>query len=177
MIAVLLCIAFSGMSEFTCSSESLIPFSKAISRAPAFVLGGALVPYIKTRVKMNVFYIVAGSIVLLILYNLIFPHGNILWILSVPVIALSCVLIEKVSFLKEVAAFMGFMSLESYLWNVHLGAILNHVSWKLGGYDFSYGHYLEYATVLIVGIALAYLCYLIDKRAIEQVNKRIFCNV
>lgn len=73
---------------------------------------------------------------------------------------LSCVLIEKFSFLKEVAAFMGFMSLESYFWNVHLGAILNHVSWKLGGYDFSYGHYLEYATVLIVGIALAYLCYL-----------------
>lgn len=165
------------MSEFSSSTESLIPFSKAISRAPAFVLGCAMVPYIKTMVKMNVFYIVAGSIVLLISYNFIFPHGNILWILSLPVIALSCVLIEKVSFLKAVAAFMGSMSLESYLWNVHLGDILNHFLWKFGEYDLSYGHYLKYATVLIVGIALAYLCYLIDKRAIEQVNRRIFGNV
>ena len=72
---------------------------------------------------------------------------------------------------------MGALSLESYLWNVHLGDILNHLSWKFGDYDLSYGHYIEYATVLIVGIALSYLYYLIDKRAIEQVNRRIFGNV
>lgn len=176
-IAVLICLIFSAMAEFTSSFESLLPFCKAISRVPAFVLGVVLVPYIKERVKMNVFYIVVATIVLLILYNFIFPHGNILWILALSVIVISCVLIEKVSFLKKIVTFIGAMSLESYLWNVHLGDILNHLSWKFGEYDLSYGHYLEYATVLTIGIVFAYLCYLIDKKVVEYINRKLLYNV
>ena len=71
---------------------------------------------------------------------------------------------------------MGVISLESYLWNVHLGDVLNHLSWQFGKIDLSYGHYIEYLTVLILGLLLSYMFYKVDNHVVAQINKKLAYN-
>lgn len=170
LIITMLCAFLSMLSELSSSYENMIPFCKAIARFPAFIIGAWIAPYVKQGVKVNLVYIVILSLLCVLLYNVLFPHGNILWIVAMPILIISAMIVNSFWGLKMIAYFMGMMSLESYLFNVHLGDILNHISWKVGELDLSYGHYIEYSTVLLVGTLLAYSFYRIDKHIINRIG-------
>lgn len=70
------------------------------------------------------------------------------------------VILERAVRFKPVEAcleFMGRISLESYLMNISLNALLLYTIPKFFDSKLFYGHFLEYSFVVIAGIAGAWL--------------------
>ena len=128
----------------------------AICRIPSFLLGIGIANMIKEN-KTFEWWWSPFAVFLIILAYVYFPDSYIKWILIIPICYILAVLFSKIGKICcSILTFFGVISLESYLFNIYLGDILNHKSWVILGYDFSYGHYIEYCTVLIIGTAAAY---------------------
>ena len=89
-----------------------------------------------------------------------------LWTLIIPCVMGLAWLCGK--FEMKIISLLGVISLESYLANVYLGDILNHMPWRFGNLDLSYGHYLEYACVLVFGLLLAVLSHRLNKKILSK---------
>ena len=79
-------------------------------------------------------------------------------------------LIENLSNIQFSLNFLGMISLESYLTNIYIGDILNHKKWIICGWDLSYGHYLEYSVVIILGLIIAYYANIVSKKILIQIG-------
>ena len=44
---------------------------------------------------------------------------------------------------------------EIYLTNIHFGYLLSLLSWRVGKWDMSYGNYLYYSAVVVMGVFCA----------------------
>lgn len=138
--------------------------NNAIKRAPSFFIGMALAPYVKRGVKVNILWLsVISCVVFVIAYKLL-PLGFCKWIVILPFAMVLALIIDHVHMIRKPLCFLGIISLESYITNITLGDILNHKSWILWGYDLSYGHYLEYAVVVVFGLLLAWLANRISQQ-------------
>ena len=145
--------------------------NNAIKRAPAFFIGMALTPYVKTGVKTNLLWLsIISCVAFVIAYNLL-PLGFCKWIVILPFTMALAIIIEHIQIVRKPLSFLGMISLESYLANVTLGDILNHKSWILWGHDLSYGHYLEYTLVVVLGLLLAWMVNKASKQILFNISK------
>lgn len=79
-------------------------------------------------------------------------------------------LIENLSKIQFPLNSLGMISLESYLTNIYIGDILNHKKWIICGWDLSYGHYLEYSVVIVLGLIIAYYANIVSKKILIQIG-------
>lgn len=131
--------------------------ANAVKRSPAFFIGMTLAPLVKNGTKINLPILFISSLIIFVCADRFLPMGFCKWIMVLPITLVLVLVIDKIKYLRAPLAFMGVISLESYLTNITLGHILNHKSWIICGLDLSYGHYLEYAVVLVAGVFLAYI--------------------
>ena len=87
-----------------------------------------------------------------------------------PFVIVLVYLIENLSNIQFSLNFLGMISLESYLTNIYIGDILNHKKWIICGWDLSYGHYLEYSVVIILGLIIAYYANIVSKKILIQIG-------
>ena len=132
--------------------------TNAIKRSPSFLIGISIAPLIQKDVKVNLPVLLILSATLFFIGYIALPLGFCKWMLILPISLIIAKFIEWLPAFKGFLSFLGVISLESYLTNITLGDILNHKSWIICGYDLSYGHYLEYTIVVLVGILLAWIC-------------------
>ncbi len=169
-------LAISLILMILCNSNITGPLSYlsiGLRRTPSFIIGMGLANDIKENTRINIICIFLLSIGLFLCVFVILPQVFCRWIIILPLVIIFCYMIDMFKFVNKILAFMGAISLESYLTNIYLGDILNHKSWIICGIDLSYGHYLEYAVVIVVGLLLAYLVNLISK-SLQNREKRIF---
>ena len=150
-------------------NSSFLYVANAIKRSPSFFIGVALAPLVKYGYRVNLPLLLLISIVLFVLASLALPLGFCKWLLILPISLVLVWIIEKIQLLRAPLCFLGVISLESYLTNITLGDILNHKSWIICGIDLSYGHYLEYAVVLVVGVLLAWAFNRVSNRIITRI--------
>lgn len=143
--------------------------ANAIKRSPSFFIGIALAPLVKQECEINLPLLLLISIVLFVFASLALPLGFCKWLLILPISLVLAWIIEKIQLLRVPLSFLGVISLESYLTNITLGDILNHKSWIICGIDLSYGHYLEYTVVLVVGVSLAWVFSRISDRILSMI--------
>lgn len=67
----------------------------------------------------------------------------------------------KWKYYHKTLRFMGRISLESYLTNIHFAYLLSLCSWRIGKWNISYGNYIYYGIVVVVGI---YVANLVNKK-------------
>lgn len=141
--------------------------ANAIKRSPAFFIGIAITPLVKIGFKVNLPLLLLLSTILFLVGTIALPFGFCKWMMILPIALVIALFIDKVHSLRAPFAFLGIISLESYLTNITLGDILNHKSWIICGYDLSYGHYLEYAVVVVVGVYLAWVFNNVSNRILK----------
>lgn len=173
---ILLCFLFSALGSYWNGHEYLTFFAKAIVRAPSYVGGLYLGKLIKEKEesKLNICHLIIISFLAVLLYNKVFPKGNVLWLMSLPTTSIATMLLKYIP--ERVIAVLkriGTISLESYLTNVYLGDLLNHRSWRIGEIDLSYGHYIEYLVVVSMGLLVAYYAEKIDVKITNGLKSKL----
>lgn len=167
----LVVLCFSVFVIFQDDSLSVFHYvTNAIKRSPAFFIGIAIVSLIKSNTKVNFLLLLLPSTLLFLLAYIALPLGFCKWMLILPLALVLALIVDKSYFLRKPLAFLGKISLESYLTNITLGTILNHKSWIICGYDLSYGHYLEYTVVVVAGVFLACLFNNMSNRIILKIT-------
>ncbi len=159
-------LAISFMLMILCNSNvtsDLHYLQLGLRRAPSFIIGMGLANEIKNGARINVVYAFLIPMFIFLVLSVILPQVYCRWIIIPPLVIIGCYMIDIFKFMDTTLIFMGSISLESYLTNIYLGDVLNHKSWIIGGIDLSYGHYIEYLVVLILGIWLAYLTNKVSK--------------
>ena len=150
---------------YLCSIPEFINsnFSIAFRRAPSYLVGFIIAKVIRQNDKVDI------KIILLILLcfafmQMFFHYCYSRWIIIFPLLIFFVLFLENVKFFLPLLSFIGIISLESYLANIFLGDILNHKLWIICGVDLSYGHYLEYLSVLTFGTLIAFLVHKLSQR-------------
>ena len=139
-----------------------------VCRIPGFILGMWLAPYImKGKALKNPLLYVCISAVLFMVSKVSHFEGACFMI--APLLMLFMIIIRfggKV--LYSIIAFMGAISLESYLLNVTLPFfIVRRLNWTIGEVNLGFGNYLPYLSVVVLGTILAYLINKLSNRIIN----------
>lgn len=131
---------------------------------PAFFIGFILAPMSKENKSLSLLYLIVVPIVLIVAMRLL-HFGYWPGFIAVPLVVFLCWLFNYCSAgIKKMFDFFGTISLESYLFNGTLGAILMSIFPKIYASSLNYGCYLHYAMVIVLGTTLAYLVHrLCDK--------------
>jgi len=144
----------------------------AFQRVPSFIVGMSIANNVKNNKSINALVFI--PIVLYSLFSYIFPVCYTKWLIVLPLTLLLSLLLSIFNYLRIISAFFGMISLESYLTNIYLGDIFNHKSWIVFGTDLSYGHYIEYLSVLIAGIFIAFIFNEISEKLFRTTNLFFF---
>ena len=138
----------------------------ALLRTPSFLIGMAIAPYCMNKKTISVKW----GIILVSCY-LIFTALHIrqyaIWAIIPVVMYISILLVKllsKIHILIEFVTLMGNISLESYLTNINLNSLLVFLIPSYIDSPIFYGRYVEYATVIVLGILMAYVYKRITQR-------------
>lgn len=130
----------------------------ALLRMPSFLIGMAIAPYCMNKKAISVKW---G--ILLVSCYLIFTALHIrqyaIWAIMPVVMYISIFLVKllsKIHILNEFVTLMGNISLESYLTNIYLNSLFIFLIPDYISSPIFYGRYVEYVTVIVLGIAMAY---------------------
>lgn len=155
---VLLLTIFSAISLDASKDNVLYNIKFAMSRVPSFIIGMSLGQWCKEGKGISAYWIVA-LLILYVVFRTSFRSFNVAY-LTVPIITCLligiCRLCEKYS-VYTFLTFMGTISLESYLTNITLNKLCQAIIPSHISSPIFYGRYLEYAVVIVFGIAVAYL--------------------
>ena len=154
---------FLGFSYIPSGNEIMRNIQFVTSRVPIFILGIGMAPSVKNEYEINVVKtlgVVLGG--LLLCHYCSFSLGG-----GLAIICLLGVIIDficRCEPISDVLTFMGSMSLESYLTNVYLGAIImksDVVALSGGG---------KASVVIALGIFLAYIFHKLSNKIISKIG-------
>ena len=137
----------------------------ALNRSLLFFFGYYMANSIKNKECIKLNYILVACALSLILYKFF----GVYTALTIPILAIlgySIVTICKSHITNDILTFFGKISLESYLTNIYLGALLKGVDFGHVGY----GNYLMYTLVLLIGIPLAYIVNKISNKKNKHIT-------
>ena len=148
----------------------------AFGRAPSFIIGMAIAKECIDKNQINLLAPI-GLFVLYFPLHRLFSKAPLTW-LFVPTILLFLIwtiqLLVKVKWIERFLSFMGNISLESYLINISLNALLSTL---ITYYYFSssvlYGKYLQYSIVIVIGTLLAYFVNKFSNKLLANNNLKI----
>lgn len=132
-------------------------------RVPSYVLGYGLARHIERGKKVTLCWV--PCLVGMYIVSSRIPYVNLIYrgsILTIAVVLILCCIINISIRIFRPVAMLGLISYESYLTNVHFGYLLGIMTWKIGSIDLSYGNYLYYTAVIIIGLATAYIIHRIS---------------
>lgn len=130
----------------------------ALRRVPPYIIGFSMGRAIKERKQINLIYILAVLVATVIFPRLpFFSAFYWRWGYGILIGMLGCLflqvrIIQKCGF---VLRWMGERSSESYLTNIYLTKVLAGFSWIICGVNLSYGKYLYYTAVVVLGLLLS----------------------
>ncbi len=134
----------------------------AFKRTVSFIIGMCLAPYIMKGIKVNSFYVIGVSAFGCILFHFLMKEVFYSWLYVLPLLIVLCIVFEKLpkkSRLNIFFLWLGAASLESYLANVGIKALMpSYLDSWINSPIFS-GHYLDYTLVIIVGFILTYIVH------------------
>lgn len=116
-------------------------------RLPIFFLGYTVAPYVKANRKINGFVILLGGAILTTIIYFILPRMFLFNLIAIPVILVSCILLEYLVWLRFIFSFFGEISLESYLLNILLPGAFRMASLNFGKFN--------YLVICFIGLILA----------------------
>ena len=159
ILLISLCVVFSVYDFHGIEHHSFIfNLQFAFSRIPAFILGLFSGYYVLKHYTIK-YPIILSFIIILGAYTLknILPALCVSSFMAIPTIyLLVCLFSREYKHINEVCAFMGRISLESYLFNGVLPFFLINQHLMIFGVDLFYGNYLSYAIVVLLGTLLSY---------------------
>ncbi len=161
-------LIISVLTMLLCALPDVVDtnFCIAFRRAPSYIMGFIIAREIKHDNSVD-FKNILIALVAFVLMQVFMRSCYSRWIIILPLLLVLECSIQKIKTINIAFAFMGTISLESYLANIFLGDILNHKSWMICCMDLSYGHYLEYAVVLIFGLFIAYYVHKASDRILN----------
>lgn len=171
LVACLLCFVISAIPNDDPEPLKTVwgNIQYVVCRIPGFILGMWLAPYIMNGKSLKYPLLCVGiSAALYVISKLVHIEGACFMI--APLLMLFMFIVRfggKV--INRITAFMGAISLESYLLNVTLPFfIVRRLNWTIGEVNFGYGNYLPYLSVVVLGTILAYL---VNKLSNKIINK------
>lgn len=136
----------------------------AVKRVTNFVLGMMVAPYCKGNRPINGLKIVLLFASLFVLQLVVRRIFNIYlfcnWCLTPIMLVILCSLLTKLSYTSKIYTFitwLGLASLESYITNGSTQGIAKYIASCFPNSDIFYGHYMEYALVIVLGLAFTYI--------------------
>lgn len=152
----------------------IINLQWALKRGVNFIVGTYLAPYIKKGVKVNILFVIGLSALGCILFHFLMKDVFYAWLYVLPILIILCMLFEELPQESKPNIFflwLGAASLESYLTNVGVKALmpLYHGSWI--NYPSFYSHYLDYLFVIIAGLCLTYITHIISQKVSAKIAK------
>lgn len=133
----------------------------AFSRCPSFILGMAIAKGCKDSRQISIIWPLLLVFAFIPLHYFL-PNVFVGW-LMIPMILVILVgvvrLFENVKSFNGGLLFMGHISLESYLMNISLNSLLTVLITKyaISECPIMYGNWLQYTTVVVLGILIAYI--------------------
>lgn len=131
------------------------------SNFPAFIIGMWSGKYIKSKSKINLFYLLLVHVVLMLI-RLVFDLKIIPMVIFAvcPSVLIGCYVVRYFTSLKSLFNFFGGISLESYLFNTLLPGLLICIPIICNN---SYDSY-RYLLVVVIGVALSKPMHVLSKR-------------
>lgn len=155
--------------------EILNNVQSTFGRVPSFIIGMAIAPLVKNGTKANVWWLTLLPLVIYVLIH-VFMGENMpeAWLLVIPIVVLLTIFMEKVStvgFVYHFASWMGVISIESYLANIYLPAVVRYALMPLRtDLPILTGGYVEYAMIAVLGTFLAFGVNTISKPIVGMLS-------
>lgn len=153
------------------TNSILINLQWAFKRIVSFILGMYLAPYIKRGLRVNIFYIMGASAFGCVLFHFLMRDVFYSWLYVLPVLLLFCLFFDRLSE-KSVSdiffLWLGSASLESYLTNIGIKALMPLYLDKYLYLPLFAGHYLDYSFVIILGLCLTYITNKLSNKVISK---------
>lgn len=131
----------------------------ALLRMPSYLIGMAIAPYCINKTTISVIWGILLFFCYLV-FGLLHVRQYAIWAIIPVIIYLSVLLVKflsKIPKINEFINFMGNISLESYLTNIYLNSLFIYLIPDYFSSPIFYGRYVEYVTVIVLGIAMAYI--------------------
>ena len=144
----------------------IINLQWALQRTISFILGMYIAPYVKQGMKVNALYIIGAAAFGFILFHFLMKEVFYSWLYVLPILIVLCILFEKLPHQSKTNIFflwLGVASLESYLTNVGIRELVQHMPANWFDYPMFYGHYLDYTFVIIAGLCMTYITHVVSK--------------
>lgn len=135
----------------------------AVHRLPLYFIGMYIAPFIMSKKKINLFYLVVTALAGMFILRSINKGIGWLWPSIIILVPLFCYLMDIFPKFRKILNVFGFISLESYLLNICLGNLIPNFA-----VDF-YG-ICRYSLILFVGISLALI---INRNIVNPAIQRI----
>lgn len=155
------------------TSYIIINLQGAFKRVVSFILGLYLAPYIKQGIRVNTLYVIGASALGCILFHFLAKDVFYAWLYILPILIPLCIIFEKTPEKSKLNIFfiwLGVASLESYLTNIGIKALMPLYLKTWIDNPIFYGHYLDYLFVIIVGLALTYFLNNISKTILAKIR-------
>lgn len=179
-IVISLCIAIlifvlSENVKFSSGNSLLdtiiVNFQLAYRRAPMYILGYAVAPYIKKGIKVSYAWIVLFLLLQIVMAIIPFMcEWQRYWIIAFPIMMISVWIFEKhMQVLSVVCKWFGLISLESYLTNVFISYSLKEIPAISNSDGIFYGNYFYYLLVIVLGL----MASVATNKIVLQISKHL----
>ena len=145
----------------------------AFSRVPSFIMGIYMAPYVKNNICINGLSAIIVAVVLfgayMVVHQFISSEISMHWCIILPLAVCMACLFDKLAksgMLFKFISWLGIVSLESYLANIYLCWTVSDFvrRFSLEKDDVLHGHYLEYVTILLLGLLLSYVVNILSQK-------------
>lgn len=147
-----------------------------LMRLPSFLFGLFIAPWIKKNKEIRYDLICAISVLLLFLSFIMQKRAlpfELFMLIPITVVSIKVMSVNN-KYIGEIRcffAFMGSISLESYLYNILLPIILISINWDFIKVGINNGNYFIYSLTILIGVVLSYLTHRMTNRLISNKHK------
>jgi len=173
LVALILIITHIPVEKTGDLANSIIlNLQGTFKRTVSFVMGMYIAPYVKQGIKANALYIIVASAVGCVLFHLLMKEVFYSWLYVLPLLIVLCYILERLpekSIANVFLLWIGAASLESYLTNVGIRALMPLYISPWSGNPLFGGHYLDYALVIVLGLIMSYLTHVMSNLVTNKI--------
>jgi peptidoglycan/LPS O-acetylase OafA/YrhL len=173
LVALILIITHIPVEKTGDLTNSIIlNLQGTFKRTVSFVMGMYIAPYVKQGIKANALYIIVASAQGCLLFHFLMKEVFYVWLYVLPLLIVLCYILERLpekSIANVFLLWIGAASLESYLTNVGIRALMPLYISPWSGNPLFGGHYLDYALVIVLGLIMSYLTHVMSNLVTNKI--------
>ena len=173
LVALILIITHIPVEKTGDLANSIIlNLQGTFKRTVSFVMGMYIAPYVKQGIKANALYIIVASAQGCLLFHFLMKEVFYVWLYVLPLLIVLCYILERLpekSIANVFLLWIGAASLESYLTNVGIRALMPLYISPWSGNPLFGGHYLDYALVIVLGLIMSYLTHVMSNLVTNKI--------